>query len=159
MLCTNARVGGTVKWTCTWGESARSVASESARKWACWQSVSIPPITWWSWFTILIWKIIFRLSACAFGRNLICTALKFYKRKCWSYRASLRVLIFHSDVAGWIVEYWMSPITHSRGPTSLTDTGIEAVIVTVEICSEIFLNSFAYLIMLPFVPFTHVLTL
>lgn len=39
--CTNARAEETVRWTCTCAGNARSAGWESARRWACWQSVSV----------------------------------------------------------------------------------------------------------------------
>lgn len=40
MLYINVRVEETVRWTCTCAGNAKSVDSESAKRWACWQNVS-----------------------------------------------------------------------------------------------------------------------
>lgn len=61
--------------------------------------------------------------------SLICAVhvytLYWVRRSC--QRLPWWALIFHSDMAGWMLGYWMSHITQQKGPAFITVTGIEEV--------------------------------
>lgn len=112
MLCTNARVAETVKWTCTCAGNAKSVGWESARRWACWLNVSIT-----GWPETLVcrdnrWSIRWRAE----GLLAYFSAVHVHTLRCLFSRVRRvrhwllwRALILHSDEACWIfLGDWMS---------------------------------------------------